>query len=66
MLVEKKLWKCTVNWYGEVHVLYSHAGTFDKALWNIATQLGKKVGYSPGYVHKKMIYDLDYKLEEEK
>jgi len=62
----KKLWRCAVNWYGEVHVLYSHAATFDMALWNISNQLGEKVRYETGYVHRKIIYDLDYKMEEVK
>ena len=42
--------KVTINWYGEVHVIYTHAKDANKALNNACHQLAKLVGYNFGYV----------------
>jgi hypothetical protein len=40
----------TLNWYGEVHTIYTSSSTEQRALNNAICQLAAKVGYCRSYV----------------
>lgn len=50
------LYKGTFNWYGEVHVLYTHAKFQNKAFDNFCVQLSKKLEKNRRSIY---IYFLD-------
>lgn len=39
-------YKVTINWFGEVHELYTHSNSDNKALDNCIMQLSKIVGFN--------------------
>jgi len=64
----EKLYKGTFNWYGELHVLYTHAKCQNAAFNNFCTQLSKKLDKSRRSIY---IYFVDgskdnYKIKMER
>ena len=66
MKVEKKLWKGTYNWYGEVHVLYRRATIKLVAetllLRGVAEKMKVSIGFAKGYIER---HPDSWKVEEE-
>ena len=48
--MEKPRFKITLNWQGEVHIIYRHATSADQALLHAIRELAHQVGYSTRYV----------------
>ncbi len=65
----KNLYKGIVNWYGELHTIYTHANSVQEATRNICKQLQKRgIGYAIPYIFNKLRSDhsgvqFDLKLE---
>lgn len=60
------LWKVTINWFGELHTVWTHATGMRRVLKNTAHQLAKKgIPYEKNYIYRKLYYgDVQYKTEE--
>ena len=62
---DKKKYLVTLNWYGEIHTLYTSSSTEQKALTNAICQLAKKISYDLAYVKRFFLGDKDnYKIKE--
>ena len=62
--MKKNLYKVTLNWYGEVHTLYTSSTTDLKALNNAISQLAKRLKVSRWRVKMYYIGGKDnYKIE---
>lgn len=48
-----QLYKVTLNWSGELHQQYTHAGSESRALNNAVRQLSKKLGFVYSYYRSK-------------
>jgi len=61
----KKLFKGTFNWYGEVHILHTHAVNNYKALINFMVQLGVELQRSQISIRRYFNDGVDrWKIEE--
>ena len=56
--MKKTRFKITLNWQGEVHVIYRHATSPPQALRHAIRELARRVGYSNKFVR-------DYIMNEE-
>ena len=62
--MDKHLYKVTLNWYGEIHIFYSHATASNRALNFSIRRLAKELGVTYGYVKRKFIGEKDnFKVE---
>ena len=52
-------YKVTLNWYGELHILYTNAKSENGALENVIWRLAKKLGKSRWIVKSKFYGDRD-------
>ena len=63
----KQKYKVHLNWYGEIHKLYTSSSSKSMALSNAICQLAKRVGYNRSFVKLKFLGETDnYKVEERK
>ena len=61
----KKKYKVLLNWYGEIHTIYTSSKNKTGALNNSFYQLAKRTGYSRGYIALKFLgYTDNYKVKE--
>lgn len=55
----------TLNWYGEVHTIYTSSSTEQRAFNNACSQLAKKVGYNYTFVKCFFLGEKDnFKIKE--
>jgi hypothetical protein len=56
-----------LNWYGEVHKIYTSSTLRNGALLNAFYQLAEKTGYNKGFIKLKFLGDKDnFKIIERK
>ena len=61
----KKKYKITLNWYGEVHTIYTSSSTEQRALNNATTRLAATLGMSRAYVKCFFLGERDnFKIKE--
>lgn len=62
----KKLYKGTLNWFGEVHTFYTHATSLGGARILLFKQLADKLSYEFSYVSSHLAIQDNYNIEEVK
>lgn len=63
---QRPLYKISLNWYGEVHILYRHAKSRGKALTLGVRGLEKKLGKESGSCYMYFVGKDRYRIEEVK
>ena len=61
--MEKPRFKITLNWQGEVVIIYRHASSADQSLRHAIRELARRVGYSTRYVRDYIMNPLTRKWE---
>ena len=57
-------YKVTLNWHGEIHIIYTDAIGPSRALNNAEFQLARKLGVTYSYVNRQFIGGKDnFKVE---
>ena len=54
-----RLYKVTLNWYGEIHLFFTHANSESRARRNVYGQFGAKMGRTYSAVKR---YFIDHPL----
>ena len=60
------LYKVTLNWKKEIHVIYTHARNEITALNNACHQLFKKLNLNYSYYRQEFLDKNNFKIEKEK
>ena len=64
--MEKPRFKITLNWQGEIYVVYRHAASADQALQHAIRELARRVGYSTRFVKNYIMQPSSQRWEVSK